>query len=64
MLCSLMNQDIFYEQIKYYILKKLFDMKAWMSKHTNIHNMQRGLPGHARDSKLISKVVNEIIRKE
>jgi len=42
MLCSLMNQDIFYEQIKYYILKKLFDMKAWMSKHTNIHNMQRG----------------------
>ena len=41
--------DRFYEQIKKHILKKLFDMRCWMGKHTSIHNMQKGLPGHARD---------------
>lgn len=56
--------DKFYEQIKAHILKKLFDMRCWMGKHTSIHNMQKGLPGHARDSKVITKVVNELISKE
>ena len=56
--------DRFYEQIKQHILKKLFDMRCWMGKHTSIHNMQKGLPGHARDQKVISKVVNELVQKE
>lgn len=56
--------DRFSEQIKLHILKKLFDMRCWMGKHTNIHNMQKGLPGHARDHKVIIKVVNELIQKE
>ncbi len=59
-----MVADKFYEQIKTHILKKLFDMNCWMGKHTNINNMQKGLPGHARDSKVISKVVSELINKE
>lgn len=59
-----MPSDRFYEQIKTHILKKLFDMRCWMGKHTNINNMQKGLPSHARDSKVISKVVRELIQKD
>ncbi|MBI4140069.1 hypothetical protein HY483_03855 [Candidatus Woesearchaeota archaeon] len=59
-----MASDRFYEQIKLHILKKLFDMRCWMGKHTNIHNMQKGLPGHSRDSKVISAVVSDLIREE
>jgi len=54
----------FYEQIKVHILKKLFDMRCWRGKHTSIHNMQKGLPGHARDARIISKAVNELIHRE
>ena len=35
-----------------------------MGKHTNIHNMQKGLPGHARDSKVISAVITELLQEE
>jgi hypothetical protein len=53
-----------YEAIKGHILKKLFDMRCWMGKHTSIHNMQKGLPGHARDAAVITKAVNELIQKK
>lgn len=59
-----MVSEQFYKQIKIHILKKLFDMRCWMGKHTSIHNMQKGLPGHARDSRIISKVVSELIHQE
>ena len=59
-----MASDEFYDYIKIHTLKKLFDMSCWMGKHTNINNMKKGLPGHARDSKVISKVVSELIKKE
>lgn len=39
-------------------------MRCWMGKHTSIHNMQKGLPGHARNHKVISKVLGELIQKE
>ena len=53
-----------YEKIKVHILKKLFDMRCWMGKHTSIHNMNKGLPGHARDSRIISKAVSDLIREK
>lgn len=56
--------DPFYDKIKLHILKKLFDMRCWMGKHTSIHNMQKGLPSHARDSKTISKIINELASEE
>ena len=59
-----MASELFYEQIKVHILKKLFDMRCWMGKHTNINNMQKGLPSHARDSKTISKAINELEQNE
>ncbi len=59
-----MAEDMLYEQIKVHILKKLYDMRCWMGKHTSIHNMQKGLPSHARDSRMISKIINELSQKE
>ncbi|HLC72031.1 MAG TPA: hypothetical protein VJH37_00450 [Candidatus Nanoarchaeia archaeon] len=58
-----MVSDAFYEQIKLHILSKLVDMRCWMGKHTNINNMQKGLPGHARDSNVISKVVKALMQQ-
>lgn len=57
-----MAKEQLYKHIKIHILKKLFDMRCWMAKHTNIHNMQKGLPGHARDSKIISNIVSDLIK--
>ncbi len=57
-------EDLFFEQIRAHILKKLYDMRCWMGKHTSIHNMQKGLPSHSRDSRVISKVVDDLSRKE
>lgn len=59
-----MGGDKRHEAVKTHILKKLFDMRCWGGKHTSIHNMQKGLPGHARDSKVIVKVVNQLIQAE
>lgn len=39
-------------------------MRCWMGKHANINNVQKGLPGHARDHKVISKVVSGLIKNE
>ncbi|MBI2576822.1 hypothetical protein HYV84_06405 [Candidatus Woesearchaeota archaeon] len=52
-----------YKKIKVHIVKKLFDMRCWMGDHTSIHHMQIGLPGHARDSRIISKAVDELIHE-
>ena len=50
------------EKIKLHILKKLFDQKCWMHKHFNISNIQQGLPPHARDSRIIKKAVDGLIK--
>jgi len=52
------------KQLTLHILKKLFDMRCWMGKHTNIHNLSKGLPPHARDKKMISKIVSTLVKKE
>ena len=50
------------EKIKSHILKKLFNQRCWMHKHFNINNIPQGLPSHARDSKIIKKAVDELIK--
>ncbi len=59
-----MGVDRFSEQIKAHILKKLYDQRCWMGKHANINHMQKGLPSHAQDHKVISKIVNELTHNE
>ncbi len=50
------------EKIKLHILKKLFDQKCWVNKHFNINNIPQGLPSHARDSRIIKKAVDDLIK--
>lgn len=57
-------KEEFYDAIKVYIVKKLFDLHCWVHKHTSVNNIPKGLPSHARDSKIIKKIVDELIRKE
>ena len=52
------------EKIKLHILKKLFDQRCWMHKHFNINNISQGLPPHARDSRIIKKAVDDLIKNK
>lgn len=52
------------EKIKLHILKKLSDQGCWMHKHFNINNIPKGLPPHARDSRIIKKAISELIKSE
>lgn len=52
------------EKIKLHILKKLFDQQCWMHKHFNINNVPQGLPPHARDSRIIKKAVDNLIKNK
>ena len=50
------------EKLKLHILKKLFDQRCWMNKHFSINNIPQGLPPHARDSRIIKKAVDELLK--
>ena len=50
------------EKIKLLILKKLFDQRCWMHKHFSINNISQGLPPHERDSRIIKKAVDDLIK--
>ena len=50
------------DKFKLHILKKLFDQRCWMHKHFSINNIPQGLPSHARDSKIIKKAIDELIK--
>ena len=52
------------EKIKLHILKKLFDQRCWMHKHFNINNIPQGLPPHSRDSRIIKKAVDDLIKEK
>tara|TARA_Y100000310_G_C20691793_1_gene822772 strand:+ start:3406 stop:3681 length:276 start_codon:yes stop_codon:yes gene_type:complete len=58
-----MDKDKLLLTIKIHVLKKLADMRCWVNKHTNINNMQKGLPPHYRDSKVIKKVIDRLIKE-
>ena len=50
------------EKIKLHILKKLFDQRCWIHKHFNINNIPKGLPTNARDSRIIKRAIDELIK--
>lgn len=46
------------KNIKGFIIKKLFHHGYWGGRHTNIDNLQKGLPSHARgDAKEVAKIL-------
>ena len=52
------------EKIKLHILKKFFDQRCWMHMHFSINNIPQGLHPHKRDSKIIKKAVDDLIKNK
>lgn len=51
------------DDIKRFILRKLVRHRTWMHKHTNIHNLPKGLPDYLRSRKEVRKVIEELLKK-
>lgn len=49
--------------IKRFILRKLVRHRMWAHKHTNIHNLPKGLPNYLRSRKEVRKVIEELLKK-
>ena len=52
------------EDIKRFILRKLVRHRIWMHKHTNIHNLQKGLPDYLRSRKEVRKVIEDMLKEK
>ncbi len=50
------------EQLKGFIVKKLFHHGYIGGKHTDIENLKKGLPGHVKGD--IKEAVEELIKEE
>lgn len=53
-----------YEEIKLHILLKMKRRRVWQHKHTSIHNLPKGVPDHLKNSKLIKKVISDLLKEE
>ena len=51
------------DDIKKFILRKLVRHRMWMHKHTNIHNLPKGLPDYLRSRKEVRRVIDELLRQ-
>lgn len=51
-----------YNLIKKLILRKMIRQRRWMHKHTNIHNLPKGLPQNLRNKKDVKKVINDLLK--
>lgn len=62
--CSLLE---FVEErliIKKFIVRKLYRKRMWLHKHTNIHNLPKGLSNELRVSKEVKKAVEELLKDQ
>lgn len=59
-----MEKEQIIEDIKKHILIKLVEHRYWQHKHTSIHNLPEGLPSYLRNSKYVSRAINELIKKK
>lgn len=50
--------------IKRFILRKLARHRIWMHKHTNIHNLPKGLPDYLRGRKEIKKAIKNLLKEK
>ncbi len=46
------------------ILRKLINLNIWGGRHTEIKNLQKGLPSHIRGTKEHKKAIKELIKRE
>ena len=49
--------------IKKFIVRKLQRKKMWLHKHTNIHNLPKGLSNELRSSKEVKKAIEELLKE-
>ena len=52
-----------YSMIRWFVLNKLVRRRIWQHKHTSIHNLAKGLPLELRQSKIIKKVIEDLLKK-
>ena len=50
--------------IKRFIVRKLYRHRMWLHKHTNIHNLPKGLSNELRNSKEIKKAIKELLTEQ
>lgn len=50
--------------IKKYIIRKLYRHRMWSAKHTNIHNLPKGLSNELRNSKEVKKAIKELLHEQ
>ncbi|MBN1501906.1 hypothetical protein JW930_00040 [Candidatus Woesearchaeota archaeon] len=49
--------------IKRFIIRKLYRQKMWLHKHTNIHNLRKGLSNKLRVSKQVNQAIEELLEE-
>ena len=50
--------------IKKFIVRKLYRKRMWLHKHTNIHNLPKGLSNELRASREVKNAVEELIKEQ
>ena len=50
--------------IKKFIIRKLYRKKMWQHKHTNIHNLPKGLSNELRVSKEVKKAIKDLLNEQ
>lgn len=49
--------------IKQFIVRKLYRHRMWLHKHTNIHNLPKGLSNELRVSREVKKAIEELLKE-
>ena len=50
--------------IKTFIVRKLYRQCMWLHKHTNIHDLPKGLSNTLRVSKEVKKAIEELLKEQ
>jgi len=50
--------------IKKFIVRKLYRKRMWLHKHTNIHNLPKGLSNELRVSREVKNAIEELIKEQ
>ena len=58
---SMMDEKLI---IKKFIVRKLYRKRMWMHKHTNIHNLPKGLSNELRVSREVKKAIEELLKEQ
>lgn len=52
-----------YTLIRKLILRKLVRQRRWMHKHTNIHNLPKGLPPNLKN-KEVKRAISDLLKED